>query len=231
MKHICYPIIKKIIDKNTCSESWEYLERIGEEANYGEIYGTCCNKDCNYILKFMPYENDNIKEDILNEIEIQKECSVLGLCPNIEEAWLCEQGGAIIMENFDTTIANLLIAYKSDYIRNIILANLLSLIDKLHLYNIYHGDLHLNNIMVKINNKINAPGNHSEEELYNLKNYKYYLIDFGKSGKIKDDKLKRIYKDYDDILAHLIDLSDEYPDDEGFKNLVHVMQTHMKKFD
>ena len=73
---ICYPVIKKIIDKNNCdkqNEKWEYLERIGEEANYGEIYGACCNKDCNYILKFIPYEKENTQEEILNEINIQKE--------------------------------------------------------------------------------------------------------------------------------------------------------------
>jgi len=177
-KKICYPVKEKVISSN-CLDRWEVLERVGEEANYGEIWAACCEKDCEYVLKYLSYENNNTKKDILNEINIQNECAELGLCPKISDAWFCEEGGAIVMELFHTTVASLFLRYKTDLVRQMILANVIVLLEKLHIYGIYHGDLHLNNIMVK--GKRNKIKNKDEEEQYNSKDFRYYFIDFGKS--------------------------------------------------
>jgi len=40
-----------------------------------------------------------------------------------------------------------------------------------------------------------------------------------------------IYRDYDNILSHLLDLVDENPEDKGLEDLVKTMKVHMKKFD
>ena len=230
-KQICYPVKQKLItNNNTCSIQWELLQRFGEEANYGEVWIACCRKDCDYVLKYMSYENNNKKEDIINEVNIQDECSALGLCPKIADAWLCEEGGAIVMEKFQITVANLLLEYKSGNVKQLILANILSLIDRLHLHGIYHGDLHLNNIMVKINKNVDNT-DISDKEHYILSNYQYYLIDFGKGGKFKDYSDGHVYKDYYEIYSHIEDLKDDYPEDEELKNLWEIMQIHMKKFD
>jgi len=77
MKKICYPVKEKVIS-SSCSDKWEVLERMGEESSYGEIWAACCEKDCDYILKYIPYENDSTKDIILNEINIQNECANLG---------------------------------------------------------------------------------------------------------------------------------------------------------
>ena len=228
---ICYPITEKIVDK-TCPENWKFYEEIGEEGNYGQIYGACCKKDCNYILKYLPYENDNTTVMILKEIELQTKCSSIGLCPKVEDAWLCKEGGAIVMERFETTVANLLVQYKTDKVRNLILANVVSLLDKLHKNGVYHGDAHLNNFMVKAN-KRDKTNYLDEYETYSSKDYSYYVIDCGKSGyfyEIDDDHL---YKDYVEVLAHLEDLADEYMDEymeEGFETLIETMKVYMTKF-
>lgn len=180
-------------------------------------------------MKYLPYENDNTKEGIIEELNIQNKCSDLNLCPKVADAWLYDEGGAIVMEIFQVTVANLLLQYKSDTIRNIILANVISMLDKLHYHGFYHGDAHLNNFMVK-ENKIEDE-KYTEEERYKLKNYQYYFIDFGKSGKLIDMSDVNIEKDYKEVYDHLLDLVDENPNDYGIKNLSDVMLTHIKKFD
>lgn len=133
------------------------------------------------------------------------------------------------MDLFHITIANLFLVFKNKLVRQMILANIIVLLEKLHIHGIYHGDLHLNNIMVK-GNIINF-NNLSEEEFFETENYKYYLIDFGKSGRFKNMDDYHIYRDYDNILGHLLDIVDENPKDEGLKDLVKTMKVHMKKFD
>lgn len=228
MKKICYPLKEKIIT-SPCSEKWEVLERFGEQANYGEIWAACCEKDCDYVLKYLAYENDNTKEAILNEMEIQNECASLGLCPKIEDAWFCEEGGAIVMELFHETVLNLLFHFQSSSVKQIILANILVILEKLHIYGIYHGDLHLNNIMVK-GDKIDDDFKNEEDE-FNAQNYKFYFIDFGKGGKFQRMDDEHIYKDYFEIFSHLDDIAHENPDDEGLMEIFKTMKTHMKRFD
>ena len=228
-KTICYPIRQKIISSNeSCSVVWELLEPVGEVGNYGEIWSVCCGTDCNHVLKYLPYK-ENKKDAILNEINIQNECAFLGLCPKIQDAWLCDKGGAIVMEIYELTVKQLLLKYKTLIVRNKILAHILALVDKLHLNGIYHGDLHLDNIMVKSTKKI--VGNYNKNVLFELKNYKYHFIDFGKGGRFYTMSNFHVEDDYIEIAAHLQDLIDEYPDDKGFNDLYQIMKIHMSKFE
>ena len=231
---ICYPIREKIIPR-TCPYEWRVLNRMGEEANYGQIWATCCDQDCSYVLKYLAYNNDNTKEVILNEISIQNECSELGLCPQIHEAWFCDEGGAIVMDLVHITAANMFLKYKTPIVRQMILANIIVLLEKLHIRGIYHGDLHLHNIMIRHNTIIKHNGENSgeetEEENYELKEFEYLFIDFGKGGKFERMDDPHIYRDYDQILGHLLDLCDENPDDTGLTDIVKTMKIHMKRFD
>jgi len=237
-KRICYPVKEKIVD-NTCKTEWELLNKFGEDATYGEIYTVCCNTKCDYVLKFLPYSDteENIgstKEDIINEISIHQECASLGLCPQLRDAWLCDEGGAFVIGKLDETAANLLIKYKSDIVRNQIFSHIISLVDKMHLYGIIHGDLHLNNIMVKGDDSIDEDEcirEKTEEECFEMKNYTFYLIDFGKGKKVKNIMDPGIINDFSDIQGHIMDLVDEYPEDKGLKNIAKCMKIYMKKFD
>lgn len=72
-----------------------------------------------------------------------------------------------------------------------ILYETISLLQKLHILGYYHGDLHLGNIMVDyedIGEKID-----NESERYRMRKHKFYLIDFGLSNYIPNDRSVIIY--------------------------------------
>lgn len=218
-----YPITEILITSNeSCQHKWIPRTEIGTEGTYGEIWSACCNRnnqnDCNHVLKYMPYNDGiriNTREDIINEINVQNQCSVRNLCPKIRDAWLSETGGAFVMELYTLTVKQLLLTKPDIKDKQNILANIITLIDKLHRYGIYHGDLHLDNIMV----------NQLDDN-----NIEYYFIDFGKGGRFSSMDDPRLYEDYLEISAHIQDLIDEYPSD-NFDELYNTMKIYMKKFD
>ena len=226
-KQICFPVTEKLVE-GAGFVRWEILNRFGEEACYGEIYTACLENKCDYVLKYMAYDNDNTAEGITNEVNIQKQCSKLNLCLPVIDAWLCDEGGAMVMNKLDYTMANLFMQYKSEHIRNLILSNIIMLLDKLHMNGFYHGDLHLNNMMVKSKNKNLSLVLEDELKFYGLEDYSYYFIDFGKAGILTEETNKYIYKDYADIYDHLLELREE---DETLEPITDVMKIHMQKFD
>lgn len=222
----CYPVTETIItSENSCSHKWKLLKTIGTDGTYGEIWSSCCAADCNHVMKYLPYDDGeriNNRYDIINEMKIQNACAQLGLCPSIQDAWLCETGGAFVMKLYKMTVRELLLLFNFEG-KQKILANVIVLMDKLHNHGIYHGDLHLDNIMVDIiNNNI--------EKNYNDDNFKYYFIDFGKGGQFNDINDPHIKDDYVDVSSHVQDLIDEYPD-QDFDKLYEVIKIYMKKFD
>ena len=152
---LCYPITERLFSSE-CDHQWERKNVLGTDGTYGEIWSVCCVHDCNHVLKYMPYNDGirmNTKEDIINEINIQNKCANIGLCPYIQDAWLCKTGGVFVMDLYTLTCRQLLLMYNNIIDKQKILAHIVTLIDKLHRHGIYHGDLHLDNIMVKnINN-------------------------------------------------------------------------------
>ena len=262
--NLCYPVTKHLITTDqSCNHLWTTQEMIGTDGTYGEIWSVCCvgdddneigfnktnktnktNKNCSHVMKYMPYDDgirQNTQNDIINEISLQQACSSVGLCPQIQEAWLCETGGAFVMSVYKMTTRQLLLQFPDIKDKQQILANIITLTDKLHRYGIYHGDLHLDNIMVKtINNNIyeNNPENNPEykynddnyEYKYNDDNYEYYFIDFGKGGRFDSMNNTHIKNDYLDISSHIQDMIYEYPDN-NFDELYKTMKIFMKKFD
>ncbi len=236
----CFPITERIIShEHYCDHQWTLHQEIGTDGTYGEIWSVCCKDNCNYVMKYMPYNDDirtNTREDILNEINVQNLCAEAGLCPVIHEAWLCESGGAFVMKIYRPsadlksplgssnplvmTVAQLLSKYED---KNLILDNILVLIDRLHRYGIYHGDLHLDNIMVKPTKE------NINHEVYSDEDWEYKFIDFGKGGTFQSMDNDHIEEDYAAIKDHLHDLMDEHPD-TGFKELFKRMKVQMKKF-
>ena len=215
LKFIMYPIVETIYKSHdSCDHKWIPQKEIGTEGTYGEVWSVCCNNDCNHALKYMPY-NDGIRmnstQDIINEIKMQNACADVGLCPYIQDAWLTDKGGVVVMDLYKITAKQMLLMHDSIVEKQKILAYIVTLVDKLHRYGIYHGDLHLDNIMVSTDNK-------------------YYFIDFGKGGRFTNMNDPHIKEDYIDISAHIQDLIDEYPDN-NFTELYDTMKIYMGKFD
>ena len=221
----CYPITEIIYSSEaSCNHQWIVQNPIGTDGTYGEIWSVCCLGDCNHALKYMPYDDGirmNTREDIINEINTQNKCASIGLCPPIQDAWFCETGGAFVMNLYKMTTKQLLLMYDNIVDKQKILAHIITLIDKLHRYGIYHGDLHLDNIMVKIL--------HNKEKYHDY-NYDYFFIDFGKGGPFTSMNDPHIHDDYIEIAAHIQDLIDEYPEN-NFEELYETMKIYMKKFD
>ena len=214
----CYPIIELILDSpQSCKHDWKMTEVIGTDGTYGEVWAVCCQDDCNHALKYMPYDDvksgrQNTKEDIINEMKLQQTCAEKGLCPFIKQAWMCRAGGAIVMDLYDVTVRQLLTETVDINVHANILAYVLALVDKLHRHGIYHGDLHLDNVMV--NKKLN----------------KYQFIDLGKGGTFTNMDDIHIQDDYIEIASHIQDMTFEYPDHK-FDKLYETMKIHLTKFD
>jgi tRNA A-37 threonylcarbamoyl transferase component Bud32 len=224
---LCYPVKEKIVSSDqSCPTEWEIVSQVGEHSAYGEIWTACCGTDCAHVLKFLPYDG-NSREAILNEIEIQTRCSELGLCPRIRDAWFCDEGGAIVMEVFDQTVKQLLIKFKSDFVRTKILSEVLALVDLLHQHGIYHGDLHWDNIMVRVGNQ--TPHREDESGLYADLDYSFFLIDLGQAGYIQSKEDMR--QDYQILIDHLVDLYYEDESDPGLYRLVQMLERQITKFD
>ena len=187
---------------------YKRFQRFGEEANYGEIYSACLGKDCEYVLKYLAFDNCNTEDEIRNEIEMQNECAKINLALPVIDFWFSNDGGSIVMHKLDYTAANLFTVYKTDAERMLILANILVILNKLHSNGFYHGDLHLNNIMTK--------------------GIDYYFIDFGMSGRLTSLTLNKRYKDYADIYDHLLELQD---DDPSMENITKIMKIHMESLE
>lgn len=200
---------------------WGTISRFGEECNYGEIYVGKLGKVCNFVLKYLSYENSNTDEMIDNEIKMQNECAKFGLCLPLIDFYFSETGGTLVTRKLDYTIANLFLQYKSLAIRNLILSNVLLLIERLHSKGFYHGDLHLNNIMVKAKEVQKTVEDENELEFYMSQNYTYYFIDFGKAGKMEDEYC---YKDYSEVYDHLYELCEE---DTSLKTIIQIMKISM----
>ncbi len=202
---------------------WQRLSKFGEKCNYGKIYSGKLGKACNFVLKYLPYDNGNTDEMIDNEIKMQMQCAKLDLCLPLIDFEFSERGATLVMRKLDYTIANLFLQYKSLAVRNLILSNVLLLIEKLHSNGFYHGDLHLNNMMVK-SQAGDIPVSTNELDLYTLRNYKYYFIDFGKVGETEGE----YYKDYSEVLDHLCELSEE---DHTLNPIVQIMKIFINNLD
>ncbi len=239
MKKVCYPIEKIVHSTGKCpTDKWYVLNRIGEKSSYGEVWKACCENNCQYVLKFISTERTNrddddnykpfTKQDIINEINLQKKCADLGLCPAIYDSWLCGSGGVIIMPSLQITARRLIISNMNDIkVLLEILDNIYNLVDKLHKNKLYHGDMHLNNIMIKASFsgslEKRLPGTKgprtSGSRGSEFKDDKYYFIDLGSASESSIIDKDKERNDYISLYMDLHNLSDNNPDNENLKIL------------
>ncbi|HMP29452.1 MAG TPA: hypothetical protein PKD85_07620 [Saprospiraceae bacterium] len=218
---IIYPKIETIYNDSSGRNTWEEIKQ-AHSSRGGQIspYSTlicdviCTNYTSNhcdqiYILKFIPFEAYRVSEarDIINnEIKLQKDSSRIGVSPPIVDSWFSDVGGVIIMEKLEIDVETLLTKYKSLEVIHLIFANITNVIDKLHLNGIYHGDLHLQNIMaISTGDTKYDEKDENELVLFTKKGYRFYLIDFGEGGYLKYHP-KLIKGDYEALQDHFVDI-------------------------
>jgi serine/threonine protein kinase len=175
MSQICFPVEK------TDQDVWVIKGIIGEKSMFGQVFLACKQGKCSYVMKVIKGESH---KEIENEVNYQNKCAKANLCRPVEDSWLCkDKGGVIITSILKTTLKTVIKSNRnnSDTVFAL-MKNLLSLVASLHDIDIYHGDLHLNNVMLDENSKM-------------------LFIDMGNSGTLHNSKdmYKKISTDYQDI--------------------------------
>ena len=161
--------MEKIIDPS-CPTGWIEKECIGSGA-YSTIWEVCCGDNCNFVLK---RNKPGIKTDLKKEAAILVKCANAGLCPKVYYSSETE----FIMDRLDFPVSKLFEQYDDPIVNELIVKSLFDLLDRLHQIGLIHGDLHLENIMVKDGNpglKEDLPI--SDLERYRQHDYSYYFVD------------------------------------------------------
>ena len=220
-----YPVDRK---EGECdAKTWLVSGKIGEESAYGEIQLACCKGKCRYILKYQPFGKperaemfgadayeDVTEEMIKHEINIQNSIANTELTIPVVDSWFCKKGGVMIMKALKTTARDLIMnVYSSERILRNIIITCLGMIRSLHFFGFYHGDTHLNNFMVNFesDDAQDAEEENDEIEKYEIYDYKYYFIDFGRSGIFSQhahEKRSQILEDYRKLASDLQNIID-----------------------
>ncbi len=143
-------------------------------------------RDERYIGKIVYYSSEKQLKDVLREYEIGKKMGEIGVGPMVKEYFMIESasrnvprnllrnGGVgrkalyIIMENLAYGAADLLSYYEYFKKRNMSIVNKLApLVRKMRNYDIVHGDMHMENILVKV---------------FKNGHVRVYIIDYGRSA-------------------------------------------------
>ncbi len=194
----CYPVARRVNNRVGCTGTdWVIQGRVGEESLHAKVYGACCKENCDYVMKIELGSNTD------SENELQIMAAEIGLAPKIVDSFTCNNKSFIVMEALNQTAFDLILRYKDPKVHLSIIDECFSLLKRIHSYGYAHGDSHLNNFMVKYSRENMVK---SLEESDPVKSYKalapkYFLIDFGYSGRIDDVLTAR--EDYIKIYIHL----------------------------
>lgn len=187
-----YPIVKIIRSNEKYSDGWT-LERYLLEMDMSDLYVLKNrNVEGEYVLKFMSVKREELETWeylLLKEVETQEKAALVGIAPELIEAWVCEKGYVIVMRKLGKTVSDLFKEYTSFEVKQTIVLNVLKVIRMMHQNEIYHGDTHTENFMVMSNTKDISNSITNEKEKYDAMNYKYYVIDFGSTdgANVRDD--------------------------------------------
>lgn len=183
------------------------------EGTYGHVYSMLANTDDKYVaVKFQqhvdkdkgvfkagPGSMDIPMNSFENEVALQLSTSSVGLSPVVYNSWVCEYQSiwgnglqdVLVMDNIYETLYD---KCKNDYEYHV---GVVEIIKELHIYGVFHGDLHSRNIMVE-------------------KDGKPVIIDFGKS-KSMPGSIEEVYWC---ILHDLQNLFNTLPSKSILRNLV-----------
>jgi serine/threonine protein kinase len=131
---ICFPITKYYQrDPKYKDCAWRVIEEKLGSGQFGTVYPACCNADCKYVAKFIPFSRESesrflksatleqviaegkllttTPEKFEKEVEIQSLCAApkYNVCVPVLDSWRCEHGGMIIMPALRITLQNLLL--------------------------------------------------------------------------------------------------------------------------
>jgi serine/threonine protein kinase len=163
---------------NECKEDSRITNKRVGKGGQGTVYVACCNEtekksseDCTHLVKKIKITSARQLEKFKTEVVLQSLAAYYGFAPKIFKCWIEGDGknktGFFIMEKMDRSLSDVLNECKYDEEKtNQVFKKVDALIRKLHDISIFHGDIHLDNVMVH--------------------NGKYKIIDFG-DAVLKED--------------------------------------------
>ena len=162
-----------------------------DSSSYGSLSDVCLNSDCKYVIKLIKITNSSDYKDFIREALISSIASRKKIGPKIYDIYTCLNFGYIIMDRWDGSIKNLI---TKNLITTERFKKILDTIKNMHNIGIIHNDLHIGNILYKIDNN----------------NYTFCITDFGlssyfenKNVLIPDEYLPR--KDFTNIFYPAFD--------------------------
>lgn len=206
IKQACIPT--ELVKTEKCDIGWKFSHIKAGQGCTGTVVTACCGKNCNFVAKFIPLKPDPPAfpfppKRFNNEVEILKKCneSENSPCVKLIDSWRSKVDGMIIMKPLRITLLSFLLEKLnknkfSDVSLDVRLTIIRAIIDcfytmkRLHNINILHNDLHTSNLMANYTNVLNGENDYKN---YKDSNYKWYIIDMGKSKLLTSDE-KEIHK-------------------------------------
>lgn len=134
---------------------WYLRSKVGQGA-VATVYQACCNNDCKFVAKVLNSPNvERLREKVNHEVEMHERFEKLGLAPKVHDAWLCNHEAIIIMDKLHMSIPEY-VKYMVARVDNVepIVRDLQRRVNeallKAHQAGLVHGDTHLGNFMVKL---------------------------------------------------------------------------------
>lgn len=134
-----------------------------------------------------------------NDLDMQHKASVVGVAVPIIDSWICPLGTVFVMDKLEVEATKILANCVNCF--PLILKSTFSLLRKLHVAGIVHGDLHPGNVMAVAQCPGPLP---TTVEEYAERKYKWYLIDFGNS--CEDINNVSHMRDYNTFLSSVDEL-------------------------
>ena len=164
LKSRCSSKVEQLVDA-TYECDWIPVsgEKTGEGVK-GYTFQVCCQGDCQFVVKVQEHVKGSLnewKQKIKEEVDMQIFAANLGVAPEVLDAFVCDHESYIVMDKMDITF--------KDYIKQLVAeqifddATIFSIIDvvqdevinqlvaTLHANNMIHNDLHLENVMLMLN--------------------------------------------------------------------------------
>lgn len=174
----CHPV------RRVNPKTWFFESSIPGPLGQG-IYSVCDQVRCDHVAKVVKF---NQFGTFKREAEYHKRASEAGIAPALEDSWGCAktQYGVLIMEKLDLTLREFADNHSIHDDTLVLITKIAKkLVRALHAIGLSHGDLHLDNIMLKkLGRGRNDPyGDPYGDYSFSFKGkwYRMYLVDFGRS--------------------------------------------------
>jgi hypothetical protein len=133
----------KYSDTETCMKSWTKSQQLGKGV-FSSVYQSCNNTSCNYVMKVSEINNDQQYQMFERDQHFLFKLKGKEIAPEIEDAWICDDRGYIIMEKLDGDLKSTNVWFVAD--NNIkvyewVWLGMINCLLKLSKEKIIHGDV------------------------------------------------------------------------------------------